>query len=189
MWGCLKPRRETALRRFFKSTDGAAAVEFAMVAAPFIFVLGCICETGLMLFSEYVLQNSVQDAARLVRTGQTSKGDGTVTLAASDFKTKLCTQVSIIIDCANKVTVYVNSASTFASLRSTVGNPVNIGPNAAGAAYRATYNPGGQLKAAAVVASYDWKFTFPFMSFLSNLPSKTSRRIYGIAIFRNEPFS
>ena len=45
------------------------------------------------------------------------------------------------------------------------------------------------LLAAAVLASYDWKFTFPFMNFLSNLPDKKSRRLYGIAIFRNEPYS
>lgn len=182
------PRR-LGLGRFIKSTDGAAAVEFALVAAPFIFVLGCICETGLMLFSEYVLQNSVQDASRLVRTGQTSKGDGTVTLNAGDFKTKICAQVGIIIDCANKVTIYVNSANTFAALTNTIGDPIRIGPNAAGAAGHMVYNPGGQLKPATVIATYDWKFTFPFMSFLGNLPGNTSRRIYGIAIFRNEPFS
>jgi Flp pilus assembly protein TadG len=189
MRGWLRLLRGTKLKRFLKSSDGAAAVEFALVAAPFIFVLGCICETGLMLFAEYVLQNSVQDAARLVRTGQTSKGDGTVTMSASAFKTSLCTQVSIIIDCANKVTVYVNSASNFASLSAIVGNPLNIGPNAAGAQYRLTYTPGGQQKAAAVLASYDWNFTFPFMNFLGNLKWVKARRIYGIAIFRNEPFS
>jgi Flp pilus assembly protein TadG len=189
MWGRVNLSLKSAWKRFSRSCDGAAAVEFALVAGPFIFVLGCICETGLMLFSEYVLQNSVQDAARLVRTGQTSKGDGTVTLSASDFKTTLCAQVSIILDCANKVTVYVNSASNFAALSGLVGSPLNIGPSAGGAAYPLTYNPGGQLQAGAVVASYDWKFTFPFMNFLGNLPGDTARRIYGIAIFRNEPFS
>lgn len=189
MTGWARRKMKALAGRYVKSTSGAAAVEFALVAAPFILVLGCICETGLMLFSEYVLQNSVQEASRIVRTGQASKGDGTITLASSDFKTSLCTQVSIIIDCANKVTVYVNSATNFSSLSSTVGDPTKIGPNAAGAAYRATYNPGGQLKAAAVIASYDWKFTFPFMGFLSNLGDNKARRIYGIAIFRNEPFS
>uniref|UniRef100_UPI00112F141F TadE/TadG family type IV pilus assembly protein n=1 Tax=Escherichia coli TaxID=562 RepID=UPI00112F141F len=68
------------LARWRRSESGATAVEFALVAGPFFYVLGCICETGLMLFTEYVIQNSVQEAARLVRTGQVSTSDGTVTM-------------------------------------------------------------------------------------------------------------
>src|SRR5947209_3403732 len=90
--------------RFFKSDAGATAVEFALVAFPFFYVLGCICETGLMLFTEYVLQNSVQDAARLVRTGQVTASDGTLLISAADFKTDVCKTVSIIINCEGDVT-------------------------------------------------------------------------------------
>lgn len=180
--------RKGILRRFTKSDAGSSAVEFALVATPFFYVLGCICETGLMLFSEYVLQNSVQDAARLVRTGQVAASDGTTTVSAADFKTTLCSQVSIIIDCANKVTVYVNNAATFAALDTSLADPASIGPNSAGGAYPTVYNPGGQLKAAAVVATYDWYFSFPFMDFLGNIANGKARRIYGLGIFRNEPF-
>ena len=70
MWGWLNRRLARKAKRYGKSVRGATAVEFAMVAGPFFFVLGSTCETGLMLFTEYVLQKSVQEAARLVRTGQ-----------------------------------------------------------------------------------------------------------------------
>ena len=82
----------------------------------FSLVLGCICETGLMLFTEYVIQNSVQEAARTIRTGQVTAGDGTLLVTAEAFKVKICEQTSIIIDCDGSVDVYVNSADDFADL-------------------------------------------------------------------------
>src|SRR5436190_15789745 len=99
--------RPKFVRRMIRSENGAAAVEFALVAFPFFYVLGCICETGLMLFTEYVLQNSVQESARLVRTGQVTASDSTLLISAADFKTDICKTVSIIIDCNSNVTVYV----------------------------------------------------------------------------------
>jgi Flp pilus assembly protein TadG len=64
MWGRSKGLMRRVLRRFGKSQSGAAAVEFALVAGPFFFVLGTIAETGLMLFSEYAIKNSVQARPR-----------------------------------------------------------------------------------------------------------------------------
>ena len=98
-----------------------------LVAGPFFYVLGCICETGLMLFTEYVIQNSVQEAARLVRTGQVSAADGTLTMSATDFKDKICEDVGIIIDCTGKVSVYVNSADDFAALTASMADPLAVG--------------------------------------------------------------
>jgi Flp pilus assembly protein TadG len=176
------------LRRWRRSESGATAVEFALVAGPFFYVLGCICETGLLLFSEYVIQNSVQEAARLVRTGQVSAADGTVTMSDADFKAQICEQVGLIVDCSGKVSVYVNNAATFAALTAAVPNPLAVGPATAGGAITMSYSPGGQLKAATVIATYDWDFAFPFMDFLGNFGGGSIRRIYGLAIFRNEPF-
>lgn len=188
MWGRLKSWRGEGLRRFFKSERGATAVEFALVSGPFFFVLGCICETGLMLFTEYVLQNAVQEASRQVRTGQVTSTDGTQLMSAADFKTSVCNNVKLLIDCAGHVTVYVNSAATFAALQTAMDDPLNIGPSSSGTAYTTVFTPGGQLMAATVIATYDWNFVFPFMSFLGNIDSNSARRIYGLAVFRNEPF-
>lgn len=179
-------RRQFA--RFANSQSGATAVEFAIVAGPFFYVLGCICETGLMLFTEYVIQNSVQEAARIVRTGQATTGDGTVILSQSDFKAEICENVSIIIDCDGMVSVYVNNADTFAALTTSMPDPLTVGPKADGGRYTAVYQPGAQLRTTTVIATYDWDFAFPFMDFLGNFGDGSKRRLYGLAIFRNEPF-
>ena len=188
MWGHKGKPRRGLLKRFAKSPDGAAAVEFALVAGPFFFVLGCIAETGLMLFSEYVLQNSVQEAARSIRTGQVTTTDGAEKMTDAQFKALICDGVNIIIDCDSYVTVYVNSAATFAALETTMADPINVGVKPDGTIDPPTFTPGGQLRPAGVIATYDWDFTFPFMDFLGNISGGNKRRLHGLAIFRNEPF-
>lgn len=176
------------LRKFARSPDGATAVEFALVAFPFFYVLGCVCETGLMLFTEYVVQNAVQEASRNVRTGQVTQSDGTLKTTASAFKTSLCSDVSTLIDCSGKVTVYVNSAATFAALKTSMADPLAIGQKSDGSWSTTVFTPGAAKAAAGVIATYDWDFAFPFMNFLGNVLGNEKRRLYGIAIFRNEPF-
>ena len=188
MRGWFKRRLVRKAGQYKSSEDGASAVEFALVAAPFFYVLGCTCETGLMLFTEYVMQNSVQEAARLVRTGQVSTSDGTATMTAAEFKVKVCENVNIIVNCDSKVTVYLNSSTDFTSLSTTVADPLTIGKKPDGTAYPVVYTPGGKLKTATLIATYDWDFVFPFMDFLGNISDGNVRRLYGIALFRNEPF-
>ncbi|MCB1431517.1 MAG: pilus assembly protein [Alphaproteobacteria bacterium] len=175
-------------RAWRRSQSGATAVEFALVAGPFFYVLGCICETGLMLFTEYVIQNSVQEASRMVRTGQVTAGDGTLLVSADDFKAKICEQVNIIVDCNAQVSVYVNSANDFNALSTAMSNPLDVGSKPDGTPYTVVYTPGAALQAATVIATYDWDFAFPFMDFLGNIDGGQKRRLYGLAIFRNEPF-
>ena len=88
-------------RRFSRNERGVTAIEFAMVAPVFFLLLGSIMETGIMLFTEYVIQTSVQDAARLVRTGQAQDDQ----LSASDFKAKICELAGIVVNCSSNVTV------------------------------------------------------------------------------------
>ena len=64
MTGIFSRPRGAILGRFKRSQGGATAVEFALVAAPFLYLLMAIFETGLMLFSEYVIENGVAKAAR-----------------------------------------------------------------------------------------------------------------------------
>ena len=186
MWTGLRQWIGRPIRRFIKSPDGATAVEFAIVAFPFIYVLGTICETGLMLFTEYAMQNAVQQAAREIRTGQVTDGSGTTKKTAAEFKTEICKQITSLIDCAGKVTVYTNSSTTFASLTAAIADPLSIGEQADGTYTSTVYTPGGAKASGVVIATYDWKFAFPFMSFLGNVLDHNRRRLYGISIYRQE---
>lgn len=182
MWGLAKLKR---LRRLKQDDSGVAAVEFAMVAPVFFFVFGCIIETGLMLFTEYVLQSSVQDAARQVRTGQAQAA----AMGSSAFKDIICNTANAVMDCDGGVTVYVRSDTTFATLQANVPDVLTIGASSGGAAAAAaSYDCGNPNEAMAVIATYDWQFVLPFMEIYGNVDGNQKRRLSGIAMFKNEPY-
>lgn len=176
--------RPKFVRRMIKSENGAAAVEFSLIAFPFFMLMGCICETGIMLFTEYSLQSGVQEAARQIRTGQAQNAG----MNAAAFKSKICDITGIVINCEAGVTVYVRPENNFSSLASVMPSFINVGVKPDGSPNPTSYNCGGPEQAAAVLATFDWKFTMPFMSFLGNINGGKARRLHGIAIFQNEPF-
>jgi Flp pilus assembly protein TadG len=176
--------RAKFVRRMIKSENGATAVEFSLVAFPFFMLMGCICETGLMLFTEYSIQAGVQDAARQIRTGQAQNSS----LSAANFKSKICEITGIVIDCESKLTVYVRPAASFSELAGVMPGYMNVGAKPDGTPNPTSYSCGAPEQAAAVLATYDWKFTMPFMTFLGNFNGGKTRRLHGIAIFQNEPF-
>src|SRR5712692_11914383 len=57
-------------RRLLCREDGAAAVEFALVAAPFLALIFAIIETALVFFAGQYLETVVADSSRLIMTGQ-----------------------------------------------------------------------------------------------------------------------
>jgi Flp pilus assembly pilin Flp len=90
-----------AARRFARHQDGAAAVEFALVAVPFLALLFAILETALVFFAGQTLEAAVTDAGRLIMTGQ-AQG-----FSQADFKTQVCNRLAGgLFDCTNGV--YVN---------------------------------------------------------------------------------
>ena len=172
------------LRRYMRAQRGATAVELALVAGPFLYVLGCIIETGLMLFTEYTLQSSVQEAARQVRTGQAQAA----AMTQGQLKSVVCDMAGIVVDCTHKVSVYVNSATNFTTLKSSLPSMLTVGPSVGGSVSSSSYKCGSPSQAVAIVATYDWHFVLPFMSFFSNMSDDSMRRLVGFAMFQNEPF-
>lgn len=177
--------RRSSAARFRRNEDGVTAIEFGMVGPLFFLLLGSIMETGIMLFTEYTLQTSVQNAARLVRTGQAQDQQ----LDAAEFKNAICETASIVMDCTGGVNVYMTSAANFATLQAAVPSYLNIGNSYGGPAGPTSYSCGSPSQSVAVIATYDWKFTMPFLKkHFANVDSNSKRRLAGFAIFQNEPF-
>ena len=60
-------RRKGLIARFWRSSRGAAAVEFSMIAPAFFMILFPMFEIGITFTADAVLQNAVNDAARKIR--------------------------------------------------------------------------------------------------------------------------
>src|SRR4051794_28608136 len=102
-------------RRFARKQDGAAAVEFALVALPFFALTFAILETALVFFANQTLQAAAGDAGRLIMTGQAQSASYT----ASDLKTQVCNRIYGLFNCSTGMTVDVKTYSNFGA----VSNP------------------------------------------------------------------
>jgi Flp pilus assembly protein TadG len=104
--------RRAFVRRLLHASEGSAAVEFGMVALPFILMVFAILELGLVFVTDSVLENATIETGRLVRTGQASAQS----MTAAQFKTSLCGRMSIFAaDCAGRATVDVRRIPQFAT--------------------------------------------------------------------------
>ena len=166
--------------RFARHQDGAAAVEFALVAVPFLALTFAILETALVFFAGQTLEAAVTDAGRLIMTGQAQ----TAGFSQDDFKTQVCNRLAGgLFDCANGVNVDVKTYTSFSSISTTP--PITNGRLDTS---NMAYTPGGPGDIVVVRLYYQWPIVVSmFGDNLSNL-SGNQRLLIATSVFRNEPY-
>jgi Flp pilus assembly protein TadG len=97
----LKPRIRL-WRRLARSSDGAAAIEFAILAVPYFLIVFAIIETFVAFAAEQLVTNAVNTLGRQLRTGQITYN---LNRAATDmdvtkFRRAFCNEVNILIQCS-----------------------------------------------------------------------------------------
>lgn len=103
-----KRRRSAPARR----REGAAAVEFAMVATPFFLMIFAVLELGLVFLLDASLETAVSQAGRIVRTGQAE----TTAATADRFRAALCSRMTVFEgDCLNRADVDVRMMPRFSN--------------------------------------------------------------------------
>ena len=100
------------MRRLARKEDGAAAIEFGMVAAPFLLLVFAIMETAFVFFAGQTLETAVADSSRLIMTGQAQ----TQGFNQSSFKEAVCAKIYGLFDCANGVHIDVKKYTEFNSI-------------------------------------------------------------------------
>src|SRR5215212_177516 len=100
------------VQRFARGEDGAAAVEFAIVAAPFLALMFAIMETALVFFASQTLETAVSDSARLIMTGQAQAQ----TFTETQFKSAVCARIGGLFDCAGGLKIDVKTYSSFGAV-------------------------------------------------------------------------
>lgn len=177
-WGA-RVLAATPLRGFGRAKGGAVAVEFALVAAPFIALLFATLQTGIVFFAGQTLETAVADSSRLIMTGQAQKSG----FDAVAFKNAVCARIVALFDCAGGVYVDVRTASSFSS--ATAAKPIDANGNFVN---NFTYQPGGPGDVVVVRVMYQWPvFVAPLGFNLANM-NGGKRLLMAAAAFRNEPF-
>jgi len=167
------------VRRFSRGQDGAAAVEFALVAAPFLALMFAIMETALVFFAGQTLETAVADSARLIMTGQAQ----TQSFTAAQFKSAVCGKVGGLFDCAAGLQIDVQTYSTFGSVDNSP--PLDANGNLK---TNFGYNPGGPGQIVVVRLMYQWPVYASLLGFNLGDMAGNKRLIMATASFRNEPY-
>jgi Flp pilus assembly protein TadG len=166
-------------RRFVRQQDGAAAVEFALVALPFLALTFAILETALVFFAGQTLETAVTDSGRLIMTGQAQ----TAGYSKDDFKNQVCAHIYGLFDCANGIYVDVKTYTSFAA----ISNPPPITDGEFDSS-KLNYTPGGVGDIVVVTIYYQWPIYVSLLgNNLANLGNK--RLLVATSVFRNEPYN
>lgn len=93
-------RARRAFCGFGGASDGAAAIEFAILVLPFIILVFAIFETFTAFAGEQLVGNAVETMARKIRTGEITFGQGKSTdMTEAEFRQAFCDEISIFHMC------------------------------------------------------------------------------------------
>jgi Flp pilus assembly protein TadG len=163
------------MERLVRREDGAAAVEFALVAAPFLALLFAILEAGLMFFAGQSLDTAASNVARQIMTGQTQG------MSQGDFNNKVCANLSALFNCAS-IMYDVEVCTTYSACNTSVplDSQGNVQTSGLG------FNQGGPGSTVLVKLMYPWP-TISSMLGLT-LTNMRGRVLISTFAFSNEPF-
>jgi Flp pilus assembly protein TadG len=181
--------KKRLIRRFGRSQDGAAAVEFGFIAVPFFALLFAIIETALMFWTSEVLEESLSQTSRRLLTGQAVSRYNSTNPAtnAQAFRDDICAAAPMgLIDCS-KLYVDVKIYTDFAGAKSNTTSPVSNGKLDTG---KFAYNEPqpGQIVVARAVLDYSLFLTSWASASLADLGAG-HRALVATTVFRAEPFT
>lgn len=184
--------RKRGVKRLFSSDcRGVVAIEFALIAPVFLYLLFGIIEVSLVLYASTVVDGATQAAARKIRTGEAQLSGST----QATFQTELCDEMGSIFDC-NDVTLDVKTFSSFSS--ATIpdltingnGDLVYVDgddDDSNDVVYVTEFTAGGAGDINVVRVIYSWDFFTPYIGNLLG-DNDNSKYMSTTAVFRNEPY-
>lgn len=166
------------LNRFRGDGSGATAIEFAIVAAPFFALMVAIIEVALVYFASFTMENAVDRAGRLIRTGQAQQQG----MGETQFKQNICDKVSGLPNCMAGLKIDVQKFDSFSGV--SLDDPLDSGGELRD---DFGFDPGVGGDVVVVRAFYEWNLIAQIPGMLGNMPSG-GRLIAATTAFRNEPF-
>ena len=166
---------------FISENRGAAAVEFALVAAPFLALLLALLQTALVFFAGRVLDDTTEEASRYILTGQAQ----TANMTQSGFANWVCGKTYALFTCGN----FMINVQNYASFAAANTGPPSLTFDSKGNVTNSwTYAPGNPGDIVVVQVMYQWPVYLGPLAFnLANL-SNGNRLLVSTAVFKNEPY-
>ncbi|TWD55757.1 Flp pilus assembly protein TadG [Agrobacterium vitis] len=182
-----RPRRRTwlkLLKRFRRSADGSAAIEFAILAIPYFLIVFAILETFIAFVAEQVVTSAVDTLGRNIRTGNiTYKLGKSTDKTSAEFRQLFCNEISFMLKCdaaevatPDRLYLDVRSFATFAAIPKVITTA-----NGSLDTTDFAYAPGGSGSINMLRAYYYWPVTTDLVrSYVATIqkPGETSNSDY-----------
>jgi Flp pilus assembly protein TadG len=179
-------RRRNRFGAFIRDSKGATAVEFALIATPFLAIIAALFQTFLVFFAQSVLENAVRQSSRQILTGQVQTQDASLsqTAAMAAFHQTVCNNAAVLFTCSGLM-VDVRVANNWSSANT--GMPTSTYDSNGNVTNAWQFNPGNAGDVVVVRVMYLWPVFFGQIAFnMANQPNG-SREIMASAAFQNEP--
>ncbi|VAV89020.1 Similar to TadZ/CpaE, associated with Flp pilus assembly [hydrothermal vent metagenome] len=165
--------------KFRRAQKGATAVEFALIATPFFFLLFAMLEVAMVFFVSISMEHATMEVARTIRTGEAQQSGQ----SSGGFLDAVCAEMSPLVPCNGNVYIDVRTFADFGDVN--VNNPINNQELDNG---NFTYNAGNAGDIVIVRVFYVWKLNTPLIGTVFANLSGERRLIATTSAFRNEPF-
>lgn len=168
------------LREWLKREEGVTAVEFSLVAVPFVFLIIGTIEMALMFTAQSVLQESTFTAARLIRTGQiqlSESGD-----PETMFREEVCSFSELMIPCG-EIQFQVQTLPSFADADDEPlpfdedGNFTDTG-----------FDPGGANDIVMIRVAYNYPVRTPLIQPILANHGGNKRTMLSTIVLQTEPY-
>ena len=185
--GVFAARWQRKFVAFCDDKRGLAAVEFALIAVPFFFLIFGLLEVCVIFIMSSILEHAASEAARQIRTGQFQNSGLADSAMKASFKQDVCDELYGLMSCDSRLKLdvqqYANFGSTGASptlgYDSTTGD---LDDSCFG------FSAGGQNQIVVIRVFYEWDLIIPVLSApLANM-SNNRMLLQSTVAFRNEPF-
>lgn len=167
------------IRRWLRGEDAATAIEFALVAFPFTYLLIGIVELSLMFAATSTLDAATNDAARLIRTGQVQQTNGD---PQDMFEDLLCQKISVFLPCSGiqYEVITMNGFSDFASYPASFDEDGNLESSG--------FDPGAVDDVVLIRAAYRYPLMTPLLgAVFSDGPNNTKLMVTTV-VLETEPY-
>jgi len=170
----------STVRRLLRQEDGAAAIEFGIVAAPFLALVFAIMETALVFFAGQTLETAAADSAQLIMTGQAQNAG----FDQAKFKDAVCARIYALFDCNSGLYVDVKRYNAFDTINT--AKPIDENGNLKTGDFG--YQPGGPGDIVVVRLLYQWPVYVSLLGLNLSDMSSGKRLLMSTVAFRNEPY-
>jgi hypothetical protein len=164
---------------------GTTAIEFAILGIPFFALLAAILETAYVFLAGQILDTAVQDAGRMIRTGQIK---ASASYGPDEFQDAICAGLYGLFDC-DGLRINIQTVDSFSDAAIDDDPiPTTCTVTLCDWAIDEVFETGATSDIILVRVYYKWPTLVSLGGFSLADTGANSRLLGSVRVFRNEPF-